>query len=146
MLPWTRSKWFRLAVTGFSTLFVAVVLATSLMAEGSALKRAEVEYDEIDCKRTGEAKGRARPAQGCKRKKRVVIPIKDGAAISKDDLERALDEMPRLQGRRGRAPRWPGRARRAGRPRRERVRRCAWSQGRDRRRRHPRREGRHRRG
>ncbi|MEA2352756.1 MAG: hypothetical protein QOJ14_1170, partial [Thermoleophilaceae bacterium] len=34
MLPWTRSRWFRWAVTGVSTVFVAVVLATSLLAEG----------------------------------------------------------------------------------------------------------------
>lgn len=101
MLPWTRSKWFRLGVTGLSTLFVGVVLATALMAEGSALKRAEIQYDAIDCKKDANAKGRARPAKGCKRKKRVVIPIKDGAAVSKEDLERALDEMPRLQGPRG---------------------------------------------
>ena len=32
MLPWTRSAWFRRAVTGVSTAFVAVVLATSLLA------------------------------------------------------------------------------------------------------------------
>jgi hypothetical protein len=81
MLPWTRSKWFRLAVTGLSTLFEGVVLATSLMAEGSALKRADVRYDAIDCKADKNTKGRARPAKGCKRKKRVVIPIEDGAAI-----------------------------------------------------------------
>src|SRR3712207_694970 len=101
MLPWTGSRWFRLAVTGLSTIFVAVVLATSLMAEGSALKRADVKYDAVDCVKTENTKGRARPAKGCKRKKRVVIPIDDKQQISEDELERALDEMPRLKGPRG---------------------------------------------
>src|SRR5918997_1663993 len=102
MLPWTRSRWFRLAVTGFSTLFVAGVLPTSLMAEGSALKRADVKYDAVDCVKDNEnTKGRARPAKGCKRKKRVVIPIDDKAQISESELERALNELPRLKGPRG---------------------------------------------
>src|SRR5687767_7351552 len=102
MLPWTSSKWFRRGVTGLSTVFVAIVLATSLMAEGSALKRADVEYEAIDCKKeAGEAGGRARPAQGCKRKKRVVIPISDKQSISEEELERALDELPPLKGPRG---------------------------------------------
>src|SRR5918999_1440229 len=100
MLPWTRSKWFRRAVTGFSTLFVGVVLATSLMAEGSALKRADVEYEAVDCRKSDDD-GRARPAKGCKRKKRVVIPMRDDAVISQDELATALDELPRLKGPRG---------------------------------------------
>src|SRR5947209_4680468 len=63
MLPWTRSAWFRRAVTGVSTAFVAVVLATSLLAEGSALKRHAVHYASIRC--PGGSAGRARPEGGC---------------------------------------------------------------------------------
>src|SRR5688500_7922424 len=101
MLPWTRSRWFRLAVTRLSTIFVGIVLATSLMAEGSALKLARVQYHAIDCKKAMNSTGRARPIKSCKRKKRLVLPIENGASVSKEDLERALNAMPRLQGPRG---------------------------------------------
>ena len=101
MLPWTSSKWFRLAVTGGSTLFVAIVLATALMAEGSALKRADVHYEAIDCAKDQGGQGRARPAKGCKRRKRVAFPIDDKQQISEAELERALDQLPRLSGPRG---------------------------------------------
>src|ERR671936_3097109 len=63
MLPWTRTAWFRRAVTGVSTAFVVVVLATSLLAEGSALKKHSVHYLSIRCPH-GDA-GRARPEGGC---------------------------------------------------------------------------------
>jgi len=62
MLPWTRSAWFRRAVTGLSTVFVAIVLTTSLLAEGSALKRHKVERTSIKCedgRRPGELGRRA---------------------------------------------------------------------------------------
>ncbi|MDQ3936050.1 MAG: hypothetical protein M3340_15620, partial [Actinomycetota bacterium] len=79
---------------------MGVVLATSLMAEGSALKRADVEYEAVDCRKSDDG-GRARPAKGCKRKKRVVIPMRDDAVITPGELETALDELPRLNGPRG---------------------------------------------
>ena len=75
MLPWTRSKWFRRAVTGLSTVFVGVVLATSLLAEGSALKRHAVPYASIKCPK-GTASGRARPQGGCAGGKAIVIKPK----------------------------------------------------------------------
>jgi hypothetical protein len=105
MLPWTRSAWFRRAVTGLSTVFVAVVLATSLMAEGSALKRHDVEYESVACpeakKAKGEAGGRSRPARGCRRKRPLSLPIQKNAKISQDDVVRALATMPRFTGPRG---------------------------------------------
>jgi hypothetical protein len=73
MLPWTRSAWFRRAVTGFSTVFVAVVLTTSLLAEGSALKRHAMPQASIKCV-GGEAAGRSRPQGGCEGKAIVIKP------------------------------------------------------------------------
>src|SRR5881397_360180 len=71
MLPWTRSRWFRRAVTGLSTAFVVAVLTTSLLAEGSALKRHPVHYASIHCPH-GTAPGRSRPQGGCAGREIVV--------------------------------------------------------------------------
>src|SRR2546423_15642862 len=71
MLPWTRSAWFRRAVAAASTAFVAVVLATSLLAEGSALKQHKVQYASIRCL-DGASPGRARPEGGCKGREVIV--------------------------------------------------------------------------
>src|SRR5437763_17207567 len=70
MLPWTRSAWFRRAVAAASTAFVAVVLATSLLAEGSALKQHKVQYASIRC--LDGSSGRARPEGGCKGREVIV--------------------------------------------------------------------------
>ena len=72
MLPWTRSAWFRRAVAAASTAFVAVVLATSLLAEGSALKQHKVQYASIRCL-NGAGAGRARPEGGCKGGREVIV-------------------------------------------------------------------------
>src|SRR5437868_8037497 len=71
MLPWTRSAWFRRAVAGVSTAFVAVVLATSLLAEGGALKRHNVQYASIRCV-GGKSAGRSRPQGGCNGREIIV--------------------------------------------------------------------------
>src|SRR5919202_4797682 len=100
MLPWTRSRWFRRAVTGLSTVFVAVVLATSLLAEGSALKRHPVHYASIKCPR-GTAAGRARPQGGCAGGQAIVIHPKTshGPGTIKVDyaaLAQQMASMPRF--------------------------------------------------
>src|SRR5205085_30918 len=71
MLPWPRSAWFRRSVAGVSTAFVAVVLATSLLAEGSALKRHNVQYASVRCL-DGKNSGRARPEGGCSGREVIV--------------------------------------------------------------------------
>src|SRR5438270_12787042 len=71
MLPWTRSAWFRRAVAAASTAFVAVVLATSLLAEGSALKQHKVGYASIRCV-DGAGAGRSRPEGGCHGREVIV--------------------------------------------------------------------------
>src|SRR3954470_15443589 len=73
MLPWTRSAWFRRGVTGLSTVFVAVVLTTSLLAEGSALKRHAAPRAQVHCV-GGAAAGRSRPQGGCEGKAIVIQP------------------------------------------------------------------------
>lgn len=50
VLPWARSRWFRRVVMGLSTVFVAVVLVTSLMAEGSALKAHALNVASVHCR------------------------------------------------------------------------------------------------
>src|SRR3954462_5504013 len=100
MLPWTRSPWFRWVVTGLSTVFVAVVLATSLLAEGSALKRHSVPYASIKCP-PGAAAGRARPQGGCAGGKGIVIKpkTKNGPGTIRVDyaaLAREMSGMPRF--------------------------------------------------
>src|SRR3954463_241992 len=94
MLPWTRSKWFRRAVTVLSTIFVGVVLATSLLAEGSALKRHSVPYASIKCPK-GHAAGRARPQGGCAGGKAIVIKpkTKNGPGTVKVDYAALAREM-----------------------------------------------------
>src|SRR5438067_10251436 len=71
MLPWTRSAWFRRSVAAVSTVFVGGVLATSLLAEGSALKRHNVPYASIRCLDGGSA-GRSRPQGGCRGREVIV--------------------------------------------------------------------------
>src|SRR3954453_2869052 len=99
MLPWTRSAWFRRAVTGFSTVFVAVVLTTSLMAEGSALKRHAAPQASIKCLE-GHAAGRSRPQGGCEGKAIVIKPkTKNGPGSIRVDyaaLAREMAGMPRF--------------------------------------------------
>src|SRR5438552_9959489 len=99
MLPWTRSAWFRRAVTVVSTAFVAVVLATSLLAEGSALKRHAVHYASVKCPH-GTASGRSRPQGGCAGHAIVInAPTsKHGGSIRVDyvALARELSTMPRF--------------------------------------------------
>src|SRR3954464_7952959 len=99
MLPWTRSAWFRRGVTGLSTVFVAVVLTTSLMAEGSALKRHAAPRAAIKCL-GGVAAGRSRPQGGCDGKAIVIKPkTKHGpGSISVDyaALAREMSGMPRF--------------------------------------------------
>src|SRR4051812_13299316 len=93
MLPWTRSAWFRRGVTGFSTVFVAVVLTTSLLAEGSALKRHSAPRAQIRCV-GGEAAGRSRPQGGCEGKSIVIKPkTKDGAGSVRVDYAALAHEM-----------------------------------------------------
>ena len=99
MLPWTRSAWFRRAVTGVSTAFVAVVLATSLLAEGSALKRHTVPFASIKCPH-GLASGRSRPQGGCVGHAIVIKPkgAKGGPSIRVDyaALAHEMSSMPRF--------------------------------------------------
>src|SRR5215210_6161817 len=94
MLPWTRSRWFRWAITGFSTAFVAVVLATSLLAEGSALKRHSVPRTSIKCLH-GKSAGRARPQGGCEGGKAIVIKpkTKSGGGTIKVNYQALAQEM-----------------------------------------------------
>src|SRR5438874_901277 len=99
MLPWTRSAWFRRAVTGLSTVFVGVVLATSLLAEGSALKRHSVAYASVHCPH-GTASARSRPQGGCEGHA-IVIKAKThgrGGSIKVDYalLAREMSGMPRF--------------------------------------------------
>src|SRR2546423_14933727 len=82
MLPWTRSAWFRRAVAGVSTAFVAVILATSLLAEGGALKRHNVQYASIRCV-GGKSAGRARPEGGCSGRQIIVKERKNGKMIGR---------------------------------------------------------------
>src|SRR5437667_3916319 len=83
MLPWTRSAWFRRAITGASTAFVGVVLATSLLAEGSALKRHNVKYASIRCL-DGASAGRARPQGGCHGREVIVkAPAANGKLVGR---------------------------------------------------------------
>src|ERR671930_263908 len=99
MLPWTRSAWFRRGVTGLSTAFVAVVLTTSLLAEGSALKRHSAPRAQITCP-GGEAAGRARPQGGCEGKAIVIKPkTKNGPGsirVDYNQLAREMASMPRF--------------------------------------------------
>src|SRR3954452_7832296 len=99
MLPWTRSAWFRRGVTGLSTAFVAVVLTTSLMAEGSALKRHASPQARITCL-GGQAAGRSRPQGGCEGKAIVIQPkTKHRAGSIRVDyaaLAREMSGMPRF--------------------------------------------------
>src|SRR2546423_4613550 len=99
MLPWTRSAWFRRAVTGLSTVFVGVVLATSLLAEGSALKRHAVHFASVQCPH-GTASARSRPQGGCEGHA-IVIKAKThghGGSIKVDYalLAREMSGMPRF--------------------------------------------------
>ncbi|HKP91815.1 MAG TPA: collagen-like protein, partial [Thermoleophilaceae bacterium] len=87
-------------MTILSTVFVGVVLATSLLAEGSALKRHSVPYASIKCK-NGPAAGRARPQGGCEGGQAIVIKpkTKDHAGSVKVDyaaLAREMSSMPRF--------------------------------------------------
>src|SRR5437763_13612362 len=123
MLPWTRSAWFRRAVTGLSTVFVGVVLATSLLAEGSALKRHSVHYASVRCPH-GTASARSRPQGGCEGHGIVIKDKTNGAGgrikVDYAALAREMSTMPRfakpgargLRGLRGPA----GRRGRAGLP------------------------------
>src|SRR5919199_6586166 len=100
MLPWTRSAWFRRGVTALSTIFVAVVLTTSLLAEGSALKRHAAPQASIKCV-GGHAVGRSRPQGGCEGGKAIVIKpkTKNGPGTVKVDygaLAREMAGMPRF--------------------------------------------------
>src|SRR4051812_28082935 len=99
MLPWTKTKWFRRTVTGISTLFVAIVLATSLLAEGSALKRHASPHASIHCAK-GKAAGRARPQGGCEGKAIVIkAKTKEGGRSIKVDyaaLAQEMSGMPKL--------------------------------------------------
>ena len=98
MLPWTRSAWFRRAVTGLSTAFVMVVLATSLLAEGSALKRHSVAFASIKCPH-GAASSRSRPQGGCVGHAIVIKPAgSKGPTIRVDyaQLAREMSSMPRF--------------------------------------------------
>src|SRR5919202_931273 len=99
MLPWTRSRWFRRAVTGVSTAFVVVVLATSLLAEGSPLKRHPSRIASVKFLH-GKTTGRSRPEGGCEGRA-ILIQPKSGnrpATVKVDyaALAREISRMPRF--------------------------------------------------